>query len=787
MRFKNHSQPGATWLPLVMFTLILKFTFSMKEILISSYPPVTDCSQDDPLNPSLFKGIEVNILRSALANAGLTEGTDYYFNCTTFDDIFDVIPNYNRPVFGAISGITITEDRLKQGLRFSQPTMATGLSLVFKYESKNPFYLRSFTNEYYIALLILPFIAGFFFYIFEGRNTTLIHHIWFSITIYFKVDDAVFLTFASRLSALGAKILMVVVITVYTAFTTNNLTTDNNYGGVTTSSDLFGLKVATLSFYKEYLRLQGAIYQNFPDVWTTEDFLTEIRNSSSSYIAYDTPVVAYIAATQCDLYELLPNFVKFDFGFMMPSQVSDSDERLINEGLAIAFSNKTQTEWITEYLSTNINNTCTYKPVIGSSVVSYEEFKGLWFLWIGALGVATIAYIIVLIKQFINRKRKLYSFGGFRGKADRKIEGRMTALWATNAATSFALINAEKKMLQKFYAQLVQRMPLKSDLLLKIHLMAKRDPDFHLMKEKKPATSILIDLMSSEEARKKSFWARCCYRCRRTKRKSRKNPGAETPSTGTALSLSPLASSDILPMTRNHRDSSRAAPTMVRFRNGRAMKTFLKKATYIQGLIVDSSKLVSKEKVFSVKSLKKRKSVGQKLLEEVASRKASSRNLKLFNREIMKIYKVRHSRIDESMLESAQERLRLGEIKLKERYEQDFGLGRELQFLLKNEKNGRLSPQLSPPHSPLKSPTIDLSLATGDGFERKTESKSNMTQFPIKKSDDKISRILRGMSKQKKVLLYPSSFGPEKNVKSHSFNARSPGTNMKFSFSWKKT
>ena len=147
----------------LVLLLLLNLSLSIKrEILVSPYDPITNCTYDDSTNPAHFNGIEISVMRHVFASIGWTEGQDYYFNCTTWDDIFVALAESPvRPgLFGATSGITITIDRMNAGYRFSQPTISTGISVLYYYQPEATFYLRTFAVESIALVIFLPLLVG---------------------------------------------------------------------------------------------------------------------------------------------------------------------------------------------------------------------------------------------------------------------------------------------------------------------------------------------------------------------------------------------------------------------------------------------------------------------------------------------------------------------------------------------------------------------------------------------------------------------------------------------------
>lgn len=738
------------------------FTLSKREILVASYPPVTDCSLDDPLNPLLFTGIEVDILRQALKNVNWTEGADYYFNCTTWDDIFSVIPDNTRPVLGAINGITISTDRLSEGLKFSQPTMTTGMSLFYKREPKQVFYMRSVETSFLIFIGCLAFFIAFILFIYEGRQIEIMNYIHLTMTIYFKVDDAFFFNIESRFVILGIKFAMVIVIMIYTAFTTSNLTADNNYGDVTDVSSLRGLKVATLDYYQNTVRLYGSVYEYFPDVWTTEDFLTQINLTNATYIAYDAPVVSYVATVQCNLYELLPNFVKYDFGVMMPSQVDPDDESLLNIGLNQAFWNKTQADWVSGYFNKTLTNACTSKAHLNKSAISFNDVSGLWFIWGGGLVLATLVACFQMIRNYCIRKRKgnVFIFTGIRASADRTVRGKLSSLYALYASVSVSNLVQDKHELQEIYSKVVDAMKLNEKTISRIVSAIKGDLNFRklgTMKLQMPSSLVLIDTINEKkEALTGKMSSKCLHRFCQLFLSNK-----VVSSNKTSLNVSRVSKDPLSPVNKHNSfdQSLSIAIDSPKNKKRKLIKVAFSPESKIyidrispSGSPAHNNRGKSKEspREIDVRDILTQK---RKINGPIGPAKSSKRSLaielfgvpeerqditvlKEINAEILRIYHIAESVIDSEMIELALAKIAQSSECRKHRFSENYGMGQEFDFLM------------NPSNDPS---TLGISSFSPHDSQQKTADRSG-------------KKTLRHV-----FMLIPDSQGPQRNIRHHSF------------------
>lgn len=717
-----------------------------REILVASYVPVANCSLEDPLNPSLFTGIEIMIVRDALNRVNWVEGTDFYFNCTTWDDLMDVIQNQRRLVLGSACGLTISLDRLQSGVKFSLPTMSTGISVLYRKTDKTTFYIRTFSPEFLASLVLLPILVGIIMYVLENRRVPWVNYMYHALTMYFKVDDMFFLTQESRITGLSAKIFTLVVMTVYVAVTVNIFDNDRNYGGVRQKSDLAGLKVATIEFYENNMRDVGAIFQSFPDLWEPADIQAELVSKDIIYFAQDGPIVSYLVATQCDLYEILNEVIKYDFGFMMPGNVDPNDQELLNYGITQTFAYKTQAEWTQEYFSTNMTGICTDKQTLGLSYVTIFDMRGLWYLWAVALGIGFLFWIFHELTKCCRNKRGYYHFTGIRSLADQEIQEHMTILCASRSAVSVAALNALKKSLYELYGNIQKKMGLhprvvaglvdvidhcqdRSDRLNNAVDIARELNMNPLLRPVRDAdvtdlqSDINVALQIAEKHHRKMKQGRlrrwCLKKLFGFRTMKQRKAGRKT--------------SDIRDFMANMSNS-----------DSRSQQRMLIRAQLMRSIGLTPDKL------------------DEKILE--------------FNREIVKIYHLKAYRIDKWAVETALELLQQKELDIKMDLKNNFDLHME-EFLPPKKVRQRLKPEY---------------WGTDDGSEKELISSYLGTQEPLADGNTQIfSPVMRGrykssmFSRQRDSLptprifytpepqLVPRSLSPLKNAVNHSMNPKS--------------
>lgn len=426
--------------------------------LTSSYNPFTICDSQDPLNSTKITGIEIDLFREAMNFSNLTEGADYKIICTTWDDIFDTLKDDSADptIVGAVSGITVTEARLKQ-YRFSQPTLHSGLSLLYRSKKQTSFYIRALSGSFFIVICCLPFVLGFAIYIVEGQKMKFINHVYHIMVLYFKLDDIVFLRVDSKVIQVAIKTAVMIVTTLYAAFTTNILIDQRSFGGILDGSSLTGLKIASSPSYEDFISSLNAKFISLSNSFEdAAGFIKEIEdNPSIDYVAYDDMFTAVVADTSCDIYETLKTIIKFDFGLMFKHDIDLEYVDLLNAGIEKAYMNQPQLQRWQKFLETYASNSCPNKKDLGKDYLSPSDFSGLWMVWTAGVAIGALSVLYNCFSLYRKQIRNSYFFTGIRARSDRKIQRKTAALVAFSTAVSLLAINNEARLIREVFRKKV--------------------------------------------------------------------------------------------------------------------------------------------------------------------------------------------------------------------------------------------------------------------------------------------------------------------------------------------
>lgn len=112
---------------------------------------------------------------------------------------------------------------------------------------------------------------------------SVLNYIYHAAIVFVRRNDDRFLSTIARITGIGLKLLLLMTLYRYIATTTNNLSSDKTFGGVSSVSALNGLPVASIEFYKNTIYSVHAHYKYFPDVWDRASLLKEINSAGIIY------------------------------------------------------------------------------------------------------------------------------------------------------------------------------------------------------------------------------------------------------------------------------------------------------------------------------------------------------------------------------------------------------------------------------------------------------------------------------------------------------------------------
>eukprot|EP01017_Pseudomicrothorax_dubius_P004571 TRINITY_DN1094_c0_g1_i1.p1 TRINITY_DN1094_c0_g1~~TRINITY_DN1094_c0_g1_i1.p1 ORF type:complete len:617 (+),score=118.92 TRINITY_DN1094_c0_g1_i1:54-1904(+) len=425
------------------------------------------------LNSSI-DGFEHQIVEETFAKIGLVHGKDYYWECLTWDDMFNMtLHDVNTFAVGAIN---MQADTIDLGYVFSQPTVPDGLSILFKPSHSEWFFTVQLRTPLFIVLCISLVILGVVMWITSVPRYPLKFYIYHYISALFLNPEMHNRSIISKVIGIIILALCLICLAFYSSGTTVSLRDQINFQGIYTPDDLKGKEIYSFPGYDRYTdKLQAKL---IPVDWsiTTEEIANMFENSTNvTFFGIDAAVAAYLDMTLCNVFMPLTKVVRYDFGLMFNENIDREFLLRVNTGLRAVLEERSIEDRIAAYIHKSDTAGCAKKSnSFGGDEIKFVHVWGM-FLVMGCF--ICLGFLTYFIEEFIARLKyrylDLFHFSGLRQEADAKLQksvAGLAQLYLNVSIKSMATCNiliyqrfktALKKLLSTLPAEVVQRLEVK--------------------------------------------------------------------------------------------------------------------------------------------------------------------------------------------------------------------------------------------------------------------------------------------------------------------------------------
>ena len=419
---------------------------------------IVDCSEEDPTNLTLMSGYEPQLVKDVLTLSNMTYGVDYIFQCTTFDGLYGGVydANENSSVIGSFSGLPVTTMELSDGLEFSQPTIETGLSVLFHSKDTNTglaswFFLRAFTWSAALSIVLVPLALSVLIWIFQNKEQPFLNYVYHLYSSYFKIDFFRNNKIEAMFVEVNFKVFALVVMILYVALTTNIIFKEKEFGKVDTINNMRGELVATEFNFENYVYNSHMKYVELP--WTTsnQEFAQEIRKAPTEYVVYDTIFSDYYLQVDCDVHMALRNFVSLQYAMLWTWYTPQEFKDMYNENLIVALTQRSQAERLAEANEIFLRGStkCSNNAIENRDKVNFSDVQGLWVIWLIVFSIAFLAAVLSnVIKHFARKSQSMFDLE-MRGKR----EADLLKCHASNAASLVIIHQKIHQIRREMYLQ----------------------------------------------------------------------------------------------------------------------------------------------------------------------------------------------------------------------------------------------------------------------------------------------------------------------------------------------
>lgn len=378
-------------------------------VCTAHFEPLVKCEEGK--EPS---GYHIELFKLSAANVGLT---DYTIKCMQFGEMMDHLLNGGEECDMGVGGITITTERLKNGLHFSFPTYRGSLGILVKgfvNEGSTWSFLKPLHWTVWVAVgitsLIIPCIVFFIetlschgFIHPRDLSNGMKQAIWDSLVTLLNFGNFTVQSQEARIIVVGYGFLVLILINTYVANLAAFLTITNIESSIKSISDLLGKRVMAGGVYENRLRKQNIHVERPFDSATKYKAVDEFKKPGSNFdaVIYDEPWMTHVAGEDCTLFVLSETVSPFDYGFVFPSNSKDLTDQF--SGVLVSLQeNGTMTDLLESYVTIQLRDCPADEEVSETQAVHFKHMVGLWIILAACIAVSVSA----LSLKWLRRIRK---------------------------------------------------------------------------------------------------------------------------------------------------------------------------------------------------------------------------------------------------------------------------------------------------------------------------------------------------------------------------------------------
>ncbi|KAK9804717.1 hypothetical protein WJX72_001753 [[Myrmecia] bisecta] len=390
-------------------------------VCISDWRPMVAC--DGLSSPDAFTGYQPQLFRQVVANMGMKPST-YNFTCMNWDDMIADLLDPDGSCDLSAAGVEVSVQNLELGLKFSVPTYKTGLSILVaaQYVTGGTFaFMNAFDKSVWIAIGVTGVSIAMILWLLERLNklqdpemrefdcTTFDEMMWRNIGT-LVTHEEYYVSGATRIIEFAYAFLIVVMVSLYTANTTVQVTAVHFKGSIQSIADLPGKVVGTWTNYMDILKKYnikaiGLPWDNDADQQALFDTL---RSGEIHALILDSPVLEYTQSQQCDIHVVGQEFNTFNLALAFPPNTpvativrfSFSLVELQQDG---GLMDDLQSKYIN-----NPYSPCNVGGGGGDTLpLQFSQVAGLWYILAASVGAACLYMLVFFVLDKLDQRWRL--------------------------------------------------------------------------------------------------------------------------------------------------------------------------------------------------------------------------------------------------------------------------------------------------------------------------------------------------------------------------------------------
>jgi len=373
-------------------------------VCTSEWTPSVICAGLD--NPLKWSGYEIDLFRAVMPLMGWTYEM-LEFRCLDWDEMEDLLINTDE--CDIVPAGESPEQRLvDEGVEFSVGTMESGLGILIRAETSSTsfwYFFSAMSVSVWLALLGTAVFIGIIVWMFEVGTRSLTKETQYGADLIYSTmnspighGDRHVLSFAANLTILIWNFTGFIVMALYCANLTSNLTISQIQSDIRGVDDLSGRAVGTWSAYVSDLQKDFKVFaKEYP--WDNTDdekvMFNALLQSDIDALVLDYATLSVMDSSSCETRLIPTQFNLFDFAVAFPASAANRTNLIsdYNNALRNLKEFGTTEILINKYLSDAGLECKSGKTQTGKSYVTWDQVAGLWIILGGTVGIGLILVV----------------------------------------------------------------------------------------------------------------------------------------------------------------------------------------------------------------------------------------------------------------------------------------------------------------------------------------------------------------------------------------------------------
>lgn len=391
-------------------------------VCTSEWTPAVRCVGLDPV---YWSGYEIDLFKAMMPLMGWTYDM-IEWRCLEWDEMMNLLVNTTECDL-APAGMGPWQDRIDMGLRFSIATLQSGFSIMVRRSESDPgmwYFFSAMSTEVWLIMIFTGIATGVIVWLFEVGMKALNHEtkwmgnvMWDTIGRPVQMRDYRLASIAANITGLVWSFVVFILMALYSANLTANLTVSQLNNSIRDVKDLPGRAVASWSGYEDDLRDKYKV-QIIPypwgDVADERKMAEDLVNGLVSAVVLDDSALRSLDADNCQTMIVGNQFDVFDQAVGFPRSTWQNTEfvDVFNIRMRQLLEAGEIENLQEEYIDVQLASCKTDNVEEEYTVVTWNEVSGLWVILGSAVGFGIL--LVIVYRLWLYAKPSLLEKAWFR-------------------------------------------------------------------------------------------------------------------------------------------------------------------------------------------------------------------------------------------------------------------------------------------------------------------------------------------------------------------------------------